>query len=385
MEHLILRRAHVFQCVVNVSEGRDEHVLGELAAAAGTTLLDLHRDADHNRSVLTLAGPADAVVPGARALATVAVDRLDLRTHEGAHPRLGVLDVVPFVPYARAHPPRRTSPQRWCSPTTSPAGWVPASVCRASSTGPWPAAGPGPCPTSAATPSGGRDPVTRAYVRRGAGAGGPAHGRDGGRRPAGARGLQPVGLLGRGRPSGRPAGARAPTSAPRPDGRDPGPGVVQPDRPRAPSARPALDDVAALVAEAGGAVEGAELWALSPARTRGHPRVLASSGSRSGRRWSPAWRAAPTTDRGDVAGAPATSRRARARAGADHDADARSCRPRWPNSAVGQRVLGQSSRTTRPRQTSLASRVDARARGRTGQGRRPCQFACSCQLRSWRP
>jgi len=94
----------IFECVVNVSEGRDEHVLGELAAAAGTTLLDLHRDADHNRSVLTLAGPADAVVPGARALATVAVDRLDLRTHEGAHPRLGVLDVVPFVPYAPGAP-----------------------------------------------------------------------------------------------------------------------------------------------------------------------------------------------------------------------------------------------------------------------------------------
>ncbi len=89
----------IFECVVNLSEGRDQPVLDELAAAAGPSLLDLHRDADHNRSVLTLAGPAEAVVPGVRALAAAAVERLDLRTHHGAHPRLGVLDVVPFVPY----------------------------------------------------------------------------------------------------------------------------------------------------------------------------------------------------------------------------------------------------------------------------------------------
>ena len=91
----------IFECVVNVSEGRDDRVLDELTAAAGPSLLDLHRDRDHNRSVLTLAGPADTVVRGARALASVAVDRLDLRAHQGAHPRLGVLDVVPFVPYER--------------------------------------------------------------------------------------------------------------------------------------------------------------------------------------------------------------------------------------------------------------------------------------------
>jgi glutamate formiminotransferase len=93
-----------FECVVNVSEGRDEGVLTELAASAGTALLDLHRDREHNRSVFTLAGPADAVVPAARALATTAVARLDLRDHEGAHPRFGALDVVPFVPYEPGGP-----------------------------------------------------------------------------------------------------------------------------------------------------------------------------------------------------------------------------------------------------------------------------------------
>jgi glutamate formiminotransferase len=94
----------IFESVVNVSEGRDERVLAELAASTGPTLLDLHRDPDHNRSVLTLAGPADAVVPATRALATTAVARLDLRHHQGAHPRLGVLDVVPFVPYEPGRP-----------------------------------------------------------------------------------------------------------------------------------------------------------------------------------------------------------------------------------------------------------------------------------------
>ena len=97
----------IFECVVNVSEGRDERVLDALAAAAGPILLDLHRDPDHNRSVLTLAGSADAVVPAARTLATTTVATLDLRRHQGAHPRLGVLDVVPFVPYQ----PGRLAPE----------------------------------------------------------------------------------------------------------------------------------------------------------------------------------------------------------------------------------------------------------------------------------
>jgi glutamate formiminotransferase / 5-formyltetrahydrofolate cyclo-ligase len=97
----------IFECVVNVSEGRDEAVLDRLAHAAAPALRDLHRDPDHHRSVLTLAGPADIVAAAARSLARETVARLDLRKHAGAHPRLGVLDVVPFVPYA----PGRSAPQ----------------------------------------------------------------------------------------------------------------------------------------------------------------------------------------------------------------------------------------------------------------------------------
>jgi len=86
----------VLECVVNVSEGRDRAVVDALAEAAGMSLLDVHSDPDHHRSVLTLAGPD--VEPAVRELARRVVATLDLGGHQGVHPRLGVLDVVPFVP-----------------------------------------------------------------------------------------------------------------------------------------------------------------------------------------------------------------------------------------------------------------------------------------------
>jgi len=88
------------ECVVNVSEGRDPAVLAALAEAAGAPLLDRHHDVHHNRSVWTLAGPLAAVQGAARRLVTEAVRRLDLRHHVGVHPRLGTVDVVPWVALA---------------------------------------------------------------------------------------------------------------------------------------------------------------------------------------------------------------------------------------------------------------------------------------------
>jgi glutamate formiminotransferase len=88
----------VLECVVNVSEGSDPAVIGAIAAAAGAALVDTHTDRHHNRSVLTLVGPD--VEDAARALAVEAVRRIDLRLHVGVHPRLGAVDVVPFVPLA---------------------------------------------------------------------------------------------------------------------------------------------------------------------------------------------------------------------------------------------------------------------------------------------
>jgi glutamate formiminotransferase / 5-formyltetrahydrofolate cyclo-ligase len=85
----------MLECVANVSEGRREDVLAELAAACGAALLDLHHDLDHNRSVFTLAGPE--VEEAAMTLARVALTRIDITEHRGVHPRLGAVDVVPFV------------------------------------------------------------------------------------------------------------------------------------------------------------------------------------------------------------------------------------------------------------------------------------------------
>jgi glutamate formiminotransferase / 5-formyltetrahydrofolate cyclo-ligase len=112
------------ECVVNVSEGRDQAFLDQLAHAAGSVLLDLHLDRDHHRSVFTLAGEADEVTQGARELARASVAHLDLRTHQGVHPRRGVVDVVPFVPYRPGELPshdlatavvRRDDFARWMS------------------------------------------------------------------------------------------------------------------------------------------------------------------------------------------------------------------------------------------------------------------------------
>jgi glutamate formiminotransferase / 5-formyltetrahydrofolate cyclo-ligase len=85
----------LLECVVNLSQGRSRAVIEAIAARAGTDLLDVHTDPQHNRAVLTLIGEA-----APRDVAEEAVRRLDLRTHQGVHPRFGVVDVVPFVPLA---------------------------------------------------------------------------------------------------------------------------------------------------------------------------------------------------------------------------------------------------------------------------------------------
>jgi glutamate formiminotransferase len=94
--------AEVVECVINLAEGRDHATLDRIADEAGSVLLDQHRDGDHHRSVLTLAGPGDEVAEAALRVARRAVAALDLRAHRGAHPRLGTLDVVPWVHLAHA-------------------------------------------------------------------------------------------------------------------------------------------------------------------------------------------------------------------------------------------------------------------------------------------
>jgi glutamate formiminotransferase len=88
----------VLECVVNVSEGRDMQRLLAIARSCGPSLVDVHADADHHRSVFTLAGPGGRdAVDGARALAGAVAEQCSIVGHAGEHPRFGALDVVPFV------------------------------------------------------------------------------------------------------------------------------------------------------------------------------------------------------------------------------------------------------------------------------------------------
>jgi glutamate formiminotransferase len=96
----------LIECVPNVSEGRDRDVVERLAGAIrgvdGVTLMNVHADPDHHRSVFSFLGSAAAVEAAARALADAALAAIDMRQHHGRHPRLGALDILPFVPLAGA-------------------------------------------------------------------------------------------------------------------------------------------------------------------------------------------------------------------------------------------------------------------------------------------
>lgn len=91
------------ESVPNFSEGRDGVVIGLLGTeiARFAKLLDVHADADHNRSVFTFAGDEDQIVDALLASIAVAMERIDLRTHGGVHPRIGAADVVPIVAVKR--------------------------------------------------------------------------------------------------------------------------------------------------------------------------------------------------------------------------------------------------------------------------------------------
>jgi glutamate formiminotransferase len=92
----------IIECVPNISEGRDSGAIEAMAAAVraapGARLLDVSSDASHNRSVLTIVGDAPGVKAAVRALFDAAVPRIDLTKHKGEHPRMGAVDVVPFIP-----------------------------------------------------------------------------------------------------------------------------------------------------------------------------------------------------------------------------------------------------------------------------------------------
>ena len=96
----------LFECVANVSEGRRPEIVAQLADVVrrtpGMRLLDSSADADHNRSVFTFVGDGPALEQAVLALVERAIAHIDLRTHLGEHPRIGAVDVVPFVPLTGA-------------------------------------------------------------------------------------------------------------------------------------------------------------------------------------------------------------------------------------------------------------------------------------------
>jgi glutamate formiminotransferase len=92
----------VIECVPNISEGRDRERVREIAdavrATPGARLLDVSSDTSHNRSVLTFVGDTAALRAAVAALFDAAIPRIDLTRHRGEHPRMGAVDVVPFIP-----------------------------------------------------------------------------------------------------------------------------------------------------------------------------------------------------------------------------------------------------------------------------------------------
>ncbi|HZH30924.1 MAG TPA: glutamate formimidoyltransferase [Pyrinomonadaceae bacterium] len=92
----------IIECVPNFSEGRRPEVIARLVEAVesveGAAVLDTHVDADHNRSVITFVGGMESIVEAAVRVAARSAELIDLREHRGVHPRVGALDVLPFVP-----------------------------------------------------------------------------------------------------------------------------------------------------------------------------------------------------------------------------------------------------------------------------------------------
>lgn len=95
----------IVECVPNISEGRNQDIINQVVEKlkkTGVKVLDVSSDSDHNRTVITFVGDKKSVVVGAFAVAESAVNLIDLRHHKGTHPRMGAVDVIPFIPISGA-------------------------------------------------------------------------------------------------------------------------------------------------------------------------------------------------------------------------------------------------------------------------------------------
>lgn len=105
----------LYECVLNLSEGRRREVIDQVASAAdGSEVVDIHIDPDHNRSVLTLVGQPRQLEQAAVSATEQAIALIDLNAHRGEHPRLGAMDVIPFVPLEGADKPGAIGLARGC-------------------------------------------------------------------------------------------------------------------------------------------------------------------------------------------------------------------------------------------------------------------------------
>ncbi len=95
--------AKLLECALNFSEGRREDVIQAIVAAAeGVRVLDVSSDKDHNRTVVTFVGSPETAPAAAVRITAKAVELIDMNVHRGAHPRMGAVDVIPFVPLGQA-------------------------------------------------------------------------------------------------------------------------------------------------------------------------------------------------------------------------------------------------------------------------------------------
>lgn len=98
-------RGQLVECVPNFSEGGNEKLIQEIVRpfkeTQGCTVLDYRADKDHNRLVVSLAGSPEPLQEALLAAAEVAVEKIDMNDHSGGHPRVGAVDVIPFVPLKR--------------------------------------------------------------------------------------------------------------------------------------------------------------------------------------------------------------------------------------------------------------------------------------------
>jgi glutamate formiminotransferase len=94
--------SQLVECVPNFSEGRNAHIIQKILTpffkTPGVKLLDYSSDKDHNRTVVTIMGEPSAVKKAILEVTGIAIENIDLRKHQGAHPRMGAIDVVPFIP-----------------------------------------------------------------------------------------------------------------------------------------------------------------------------------------------------------------------------------------------------------------------------------------------